>query len=585
MKKKLFWSIYLALCLILSLSAQVLADTYTHYITFTVSDNSSTARTNLPILTGISAQSLINAGYLDSSGNQTSLQESSTDKNYGVATGNVSLFIESLAALQTRTYKFFTGYSPADSHKIIPGYGGYITTNDTAALELSNNGTVEYSGYVDTTAGMGNIINKSGAIRTAPSATVSGNITLGVVSTVIDYLIPNAVGDIDDNTATPVVDNYLNVDDPVGASDNDTTYNSINSPVQTMDLLNVSAPSTLDPEYISSISVEVYYNVKSGNGADTAFAQPVLRLGGSTEYGTEVSTTSSTYQLHNETISRPGGGSWIYSDLASLQVGYRLRHSAVTSSRTSFVYAKVTYMYYLTRVSVAGISSGDLTVIGHLDGTNMWMTVDNIASTNISVTSIPDNGNSYVFGSNATPYMNYIKLSVSGTEKLQYNQSEQSLISGSNLIDRDNTANGTITWGTNPSNIIISIGGITSYTSTISSSSSSTTAHTVDTLSQPTNWFASGAFTGVLTPELKQVITDAATNIGMQERSLYVLLMLGVATAVGLSVLLFTGSSMIMIATVGVILMAGINNHILDGWFMAVYLMMAVPISYLSRQA
>jgi len=182
------------------------------------------------------------------------------------------------------------------------------------------------------------------------------------------------------------------------------------------------------------------------------------------------------------------------------------------------------------------------------------------------------------------PYADSISYSVSGTQQLYY--SPNTIISNTTLPDRssDITDNpGTITWGTNPSNIVISIGGITSFNPTTSGIISGVSG-TVDTLQQPTKWFGNGAFTGVLTPELREVITSAATSTGIQEQALYVLLILGVATAIGLSVLLFTGSPLMMIITVGVILMAGVNTNILSGWFMAVYLMIVIPILYLSRQ-
>jgi hypothetical protein len=127
-----------------------LADTWDYYVSFTVTDNTTTDRTALPILTGINAQSLIDAGYLDANGNQTAMYESDTSRIYGIATSNVSLFISDLQANQERAYRLYTNNVPAASQDIITGYNGYITFVDDPDIELGANFTIEQSGWIDT---------------------------------------------------------------------------------------------------------------------------------------------------------------------------------------------------------------------------------------------------------------------------------------------------------------------------------------------------------------------------------------------------------------------------------------------------
>jgi len=184
LRKQILLSIWLAITLILGFSAQAIADTYSHYITFTVTDNTSTDRTGLPILTGIPASSLISSGYLNSAGNQTATREGTSTTEQGVATGNISVFIDSLSALQARTYKFYTGYSPADSHKIIPGWDGYITSNDTATAEFGSNFTQQFNDV--TLYGSGNISYKTNAWNLSKSTTnVTFEINNGLASPVV----------------------------------------------------------------------------------------------------------------------------------------------------------------------------------------------------------------------------------------------------------------------------------------------------------------------------------------------------------------------------------------------------------------
>ena len=100
---------------------------------------------------------------------------------------------------------------------------------------------------------------------------------------------------------------------------------------------NIPAGSTIN-------SVTVFVNFMSTIPTVIAYCFPALRLGTNLLYGGAFTEYTANYTLYNQTIARPGGGSWAVSDLANLQVGIRL-YSGHTqgSSRCTQVYVVVDY--------------------------------------------------------------------------------------------------------------------------------------------------------------------------------------------------------------------------------------------------
>jgi len=99
-------------------------------------------------------------------------------------------------------------------------------------------------------------------------------------------------------------------------ADDDTTYLLTDSATQQKDAFTLGA-SALTDETINSVTV--FYVARSHVGEKARF-QPFLRLSGSETTGTEIDTTSTTYSLRSEALTKPGGGAWAVADLADLQV-------------------------------------------------------------------------------------------------------------------------------------------------------------------------------------------------------------------------------------------------------------------------
>ena len=145
----------------------------------------------------------------------------------------------------------------------------------------------------------------------------------------------------------------------------------------------------------------------------------------------------------------------------------------------------------------------------------------------------------------------------------------------------------TITWGTNPANIIIEIGEIASYESTAAVAASDidiSYALPEGSSEEPEGWFVSGVFSGTLTPELIETIEGAATDMNMPTQSLWMILWFGVTVAIGLSVLMFTGSAVITLFIVIALLWTGVNAGVIDFGLVIIVIFMGFGSLYLSKQ-
>lgn len=107
--------------------------------------------------------------------------------------------------------------------------------------------------------------------------------------------------------------NWQKVDE--ASADETSTFVYTNSDTQLKDAYSLQDHTT---ETGTIKSVTVYFRFRSSHAADSGYCQPFLRVGGSETAGTELSTASTTWATYNETLARPGGGSWSWSDIDNL---------------------------------------------------------------------------------------------------------------------------------------------------------------------------------------------------------------------------------------------------------------------------
>ena len=179
MKKHIALVSLIAILFLLLSSFTALADTYSSYMTIQVYNSSTTAYTNTSVLAAINNTQLYSAGYIDSDGLDTNLQEGATNRVFMVSPSKLALF-SSFEAGQKRTYYYRLNNSPAQtSFPVITGVGGNVTVNDASSLEPGDNFTIEQKGYVDTSAGSNkNLVYKQDAFVTYVSS--AGSITSAI---------------------------------------------------------------------------------------------------------------------------------------------------------------------------------------------------------------------------------------------------------------------------------------------------------------------------------------------------------------------------------------------------------------------
>lgn len=153
-------------------------------------------------------------------------------------------------------------------------------------------------------------------------------------------ILPDGTGALNDAQVIAVGDTpkWKTIDDPVGAPDEHTTI--IYSTQSTLQYESFTlGPSGLTSEEIES--VVVYFRIIWTVGQPGTAVQPGLRLDGVNELGTEQACPVS-YTTYSEEIDRPGGGTWIASDLADLELVLGLKGASGVGICTQ-AYVVVTY--------------------------------------------------------------------------------------------------------------------------------------------------------------------------------------------------------------------------------------------------
>jgi len=108
-----------------------------------------------------------------------------------------------------------------------------------------------------------------------------------------------------------------------------------------------------------------------------------------------------------------------------------------------------------------GLGLSPAQVLSNYDATKTKYDVSGDIYTYSTLSGVPDNANDYVFMQNdVLPYADNITISVDGTQQLYF--APNAMILGTNLPDRAGDNDGTITWGTNPAGVSVSLGSLIS---------------------------------------------------------------------------------------------------------------------------
>lgn len=358
----------------LALASDISGALYKMSITIT---NSGAAATNVSTNVAISTTNLVAGGFASDAVTNVAMRNAAgADVPFmpGYGSNPWAMFVPSIGANAQLNYSLYTSNSSAGSLRYFPGNTG-MTTSDTASMEFGNNFITEDKGFFDTSSsGVGaHIEKKQDAYRVYVSATdtitadfyaSSGSITpysstsdghvmnTGTSGTV--DITPNGAGDYTNvGSAVPAVTHYENVDDPPGSPDDDTTYVQNNGATDEADVYNLTDPSIPSGATIDSVIV---YIRCIGRATLNTNAYGRVRLSGSeTTSGAHLLTAG--YQTFSDSLSRPGGGSWSPSDMASLQAGVRLASGSGGAGACTQVYVHVTYTVTYSNLRSASTGS------------------------------------------------------------------------------------------------------------------------------------------------------------------------------------------------------------------------------------
>lgn len=191
-------------------------------------------------------------------------------------------------------------------------------------------------------------------------------------------LVPNGSGSITTSYMysypTTGQDKYSMIDDPVNSPDDLST--AIRAARN--DNLATESYNLVDSGISNGVinSVTVYFRIRDVTSpvGSTHYFTPFLYLSGSYSWGTVVEYNSTDWSTKSEQLSRPGGGSWSWSDIDNLQVGIRMKRS-VGDALCTQLYILVDYSS--GPADVVSMDAVGKTSISTLDGVT-WVIVKSL---------------------------------------------------------------------------------------------------------------------------------------------------------------------------------------------------------------
>ena len=191
------------------------------------------------------------------------------------------MWVSTIGAGQNIDYSLYSGNATGGKYCYFPGAGG-MTTSDDAALELSDNFTVEISGYIDTTQVGQFIINKTSAFGIEIYADGVLGVDIDSIHTLEATGIPSGEHNIKvvsyagENITIEIDDVIMDNTELKGASVPDNSNNWVTAPAAVMpymEYLDITIDG-VQQQYIAW-EYDTTFTDLSGNGHD---ATPTFRI-------------------------------------------------------------------------------------------------------------------------------------------------------------------------------------------------------------------------------------------------------------------------------------------------------------------
>jgi len=162
MIKKVIYQLLFLICVSAIVAVPVVATNY--IMTFTVTETEGTSYNQTPVIVSINNDYLVEQGFISANATDTRVYGNLGERPHMVVDNKV-IFSDSIPANSVSNIEYRTGYNSSVMH-LLTGRGGNVTTADNASLELGNNFSLEWEGYVDTSAaGNKDLVYKEDAFR------------------------------------------------------------------------------------------------------------------------------------------------------------------------------------------------------------------------------------------------------------------------------------------------------------------------------------------------------------------------------------------------------------------------------------
>ena len=155
-----------------TLASPLTNPTWDWYFPITIKDTTGADRENISVDTGVSGTVMHQVGYMDANGMDTNVQLGGDSVPYMIGTTKTFIDVASLPANSQVTYNLYTGYTtngidPQVDLPISVGDGGYVTTLDETALEVTTKPfALEFNGRTNITSKINNFaLNKNSTIK------------------------------------------------------------------------------------------------------------------------------------------------------------------------------------------------------------------------------------------------------------------------------------------------------------------------------------------------------------------------------------------------------------------------------------
>lgn len=422
-------AILMAILAAIIMAAPVLA---AYYANITVTESNGTDYDMLAVNATIDVDYLADNQYIEADGRDVRVKTGSGAEVPFMLVDDKVLFAAPIANDRQNAFRFSTDNSLIDDYAIVTGDGGYVTITDNANLELGDDFEIEFDGYIE------------------PSETQLGKDDAFTIYSDADAKVSAEITYIDTLTWTSPT-SYVDVGSEwsyeAEAYDDLITGGAYTAPgVSTwsdyLELPHAAIYCTkiryMCPYWESGqqIDLDVYYNdswndIYIGAYPDDEWVEkdlPAAPAGG--------------YSVTNVRVRLRAGGTGGGQRLRELDYG-EIPHPTIT-------------------VSSADASLGEHVIKVTADGSDMKLYIDDVLKDTESLggQTVYDSTNDWLI---SLPYFDYYKHTTSDTLRLTYQPDD--IISGTTLPNELNpgTYDGTITYGSNPAGVSVSVGGLETY--------------------------------------------------------------------------------------------------------------------------